>query len=214
MNNHPDIDFLLKYSSGQLEPALSVAIGVHVQECKMCQKQIVQLEEVGGAALESVNEELVSDELFNKLLADVEQLPTEQTTSAYENFAVAEIDKPFLQLLSERDYSSLEWQKVTRNISKATVAMNDPRFQVELLKFAPRAKIPQHTHTGSEVTVVLEGDFSDKGGIYRSGEFIVNDSSVEHQPLAGDDGCVCLAITDAPLKFTGTFGPIINWWVK
>ena len=73
---------------------------------------------------------------------------------------------------------------------------------------------PKHTHIGSEITVVLEGQFSDKDGTYKSGEFMVKDSSVEHQPLAGIEGCICLAITDAPLKFTGTFGPIINWWIK
>lgn len=214
MNYHPDIDFLLKYSSGQLEPALSVAIGVHLQDCESCREKVSQLEDVGGQTLESVTEESVSDEFFNKLLADVEELPIEQNISPFEECAVAEMDRPFVQQLSERNYENLQWEKVTKNISKATVAMNDPRFQVELLKFAPRAKIPKHTHSGSEYTLVLEGDFSDKDGTYRTGEFIVNDSSVEHQPLAGDEGCVCLAITDAPLKFTGTFGPIINWWVK
>ncbi len=214
MNYHPDIDLLLKYSSGQLEPALSVAIGVHLQACEACREQIAQLEDVGGATLEQANEESVSDEMLAMLMQEVDSLPIEQEVTPYEACAVAEMDRPFVQRLSERNYDDLKWEKVTKNISKATVAMNDPRFQVELLKFAPRAKIPKHTHSGKEFTLVLEGDFSDKEGTYRTGEFIVNDSSVEHQPLAGDEGCVCLAITDAPLKFTGTFGPLINWWVN
>lgn len=219
MNYHPDIELLLKYSSGQAEPAISVAVGVHVHECSTCQKSIAEFEAVGGSTLEAIPVEqqttdTVTDNLFDKLMQDVEQLPDNQSVSVYDDCAVASIDRPFLQQLSERNYGNLQWQKVTKNIFKATVAMNDPRYHVELLRFAPKAKIPIHTHTGSEITVVLEGQFSDKGGTYKSGEFIVSDSSVEHQPLAGSEGCVCLAITDAPLKFTGTFGPIINWWVK
>ena len=214
MNYHPDIELLLKYTSGQLEPALSVAVGVHIADCNQCKKNISEFEAVGGSTLEASDIEPLSDDLFEKLMADVEKIPVEQTHSVYDDFAVADIDKPFLKQLSERNYESLEWQSVTKNISKATVAMNDPRYQVELLRFAPMAKIPKHTHKGNEITVVLEGQFTDKSGTYKSGEFIVNDSSVEHQPLAGNEGCVCLAVTDAPLKFTGTFGPIINWWVK
>ncbi|MGB0495678.1 MAG: ChrR family anti-sigma-E factor [Kangiellaceae bacterium] len=214
MNYHPDIDFLLKYSSGQLEPALTVAISLHIQNCKICREQIAQLEEVGGATLESIEQDEINDDLFRHLLEEVNNLPIEQSVTPFEEFAIAELDRPLVQQLSERDYSNLDWQKVTSKISKATIAMNDSHFEVELLKFSPKAKIPKHTHIGKEITVVLEGEFSDKDGNYQAGEFIVKDSSEEHQPLAGDEGCVCLAITDAPLKFTGTFGSLINWWVR
>jgi putative transcriptional regulator len=212
MKYHPDIELLLKYSSGQLAPAISVAIGLHQESCKECQQRIQDLETVGGDTLDSLSySEVDVDTGFEQLMADLESVPQDDIHSKYADYAVAESDMTFLERLGQRDYWSFDWKRVTKNISRAVVDIDDGLHQVELLKFEPNAKIPKHTHLGEEFTVVLEGDFSDDNGRYREGEFIVQDQSNEHQPVAGNAGCVCLAITNAPLKFTGTFGPIINW---
>ncbi len=58
---------------------------------------------------------------------------------------------------------------------------------------------------------MLEGGFSDAYGHYLAGDVSVADSEVTHQPVADDDGdCICLAVTDAPLRFTGPLGSLIN----
>ena len=65
--------------------------------------------------------------------------------------------------------------------------------------------VPQHTHEGSELTLVLEGAFRDKTGRYARGDLALADGSIEHRPVAepGED-CMCLTVTDAPLRLTGT----------
>ena len=52
------------------------------------------------------------------------------------------------------------------------------------------------------MTLVLAGAFSDATGDYRRGDLQEADDSLEHKPHAapGDD-CICLAVTDAPLRF-------------
>lgn len=66
--------------------------------------------------------------------------------------------------------------------------------------------IPTHTHDGSELTLVLDGAFDDVTGHYARGDISVADESVEHRPVAGmERPCICFAVTDAPLRFTGTF---------
>ncbi len=49
---------------------------------------------------------------------------------------------------------------------------------------------------------MLKGSFSDISGRFGPGDFEETDESVDHQPIAdpGED-CICLAVTDAPLKF-------------
>jgi putative transcriptional regulator len=38
---------------------------------------------------------------------------------------------------------------------------------------------------------------------------------VEHRPVAKpDQPCICLAITDAPLNFSGALGWFFNQWAK
>lgn len=215
MKYHPDIELLLKYSSGQLEPALSVAIGLHQQQCKLCQSRIQDLESVGGNTLETLPNSFVENDGFEQLLGEIDDIPPITSTNAeYEHLAVAESDVSLLSQLDKLELDDIPWQRVTPSIWKAKLAMNDPRYQVEILKFSPNAKIPRHTHKGQEFTLVLQGDFSDQQDTYSYGEFIMQDQSNEHQPVAGPNGCICLAITDAPLKFTGTFGPVLNWLTR
>lgn len=219
MNYHPDIELLLKYSTGQLAPALSIAIGIHQQHCEICRNRIRDVESIGGDTLENLPSEQVShltkkvseQEALTLLMSQVESISQDEQPSAYEDCAVANSDLDLLERLSKRQFDTFTWKKVTTSISKADISVAEDDFKVELLKFDANAKIPQHTHEGQEFTLVLEGDFSDSLGKYESGEFIVQDTTVEHQPVAGSQGCVCLAITTAPLKFTGILGPVLNW---
>lgn len=222
MNKHPDIELLLKYASGKLEPSLAVAISLHQQTCQTCQKEISLLESVGGDAIEStvdiIHESIDStNNSFNSLMEKIEQQQDKQDNNSFENdnlesLAIAQSDHAFVKMMAEKQFDQIKWQKVSSKIWKANIAMNDPCYQVELLKFAPNANIPQHTHQGNEFTLVLDGDFSDHQGNYVEGDFITQNEEDHHQPIAGDKGCICMAITDAPLKFTGTLGPIFNWF--
>ena len=67
--------------------------------------------------------------------------------------------------------------------------------------------VPQHTHEGNELTLVLEGSFHDELGRYARGDLAITDPTVEHRPVA-DEGqdCLCLAVTDARLRLTGPLG--------
>ncbi len=219
MKYHPDIELLLKYANGQLPASISVAIGIHQHECQLCQERVADIEAIGGDAIElsqsSGNEcftPMEPNQSFEKLMGDIGSLSQFEEESEYAECAVADVDRPILAQLGNRDFSKLVWKRVTPWIKKAEVPLGQDGNQIEVLKFAPNAKIPQHTHKGEEITVVLEGDFSDAEGTYHEGEFIIQDQSNEHQPVAGKDGCICLAVTTAPLNFTGTFGPVLNWF--
>ena len=53
------------------------------------------------------------------------------------------------------------------------------------------------------MTLVLEGGFSDADGSYHAGDFIYRQPGDVHAPTAlQSEDCICLAVLDAPLKFT------------
>lgn len=62
--------------------------------------------------------------------------------------------------------------------------------------------MPDHGHKGREMTLVLQGAFSDADGRYGRGDVEIADDAVQHTPVAeaGQD-CICLAATEAPLRF-------------
>jgi putative transcriptional regulator len=213
MNYHPDIAILLDYANGKLAPAISIAVGLHQSQCKTCQQKVADLETIGGDTMAAVNApiKLSTAESFEKLFSLVSDQEQTETSDQLSDLAVAKDDQAILNQLANRDYASFQWQRLTPKISKAVVPLKQGQHQVQLLKFSANAKIPKHTHNGKEITLVLEGDFSDHLDNYPRGEFIVQDQKMEHQPIAGADGCICLAITNAPLKFTGVFGSLLNW---
>lgn len=65
-------------------------------------------------------------------------------------------------------------------------------------------KMPSHTHGGQEVTLLLQGGFSDGHNHFQRGDIAIADDEVDHSPVA-DKGvdCLCFAVTDAPLQLTG-----------
>lgn len=244
MKHHPDIKLLLSYASGQLSPALSLAIGLHVQHCEVCQQLVHEFEMIGGEMLDVLPDAEVSPNGFNQLLKSIESdelskvqqvTDTDQAAinqpsthpafldkasidkalmekESMQHAVIAESEHSIFKTLQKQQFDDLNWEKITGRIRKATIAMNDSIYEVSVLKLAANTKIPKHTHCGSEYTLVLQGDFKDKASRYGPGEFVYQDESHEHQPIAGKEGCVCLTVTDGPMKFTGTFGAVFNWF--
>jgi putative transcriptional regulator len=199
-----------------------------------------EFELIGGEMLDVLPDAEMATNSFNQLMSVIDEQEcldanvqnqhpqsAEKESSHVHPIAENMTDKPLIEgsepVLSESDYAifkqlqqkqfdDLKWEKITGRIRKATIAMNDSIYEVSLLNIAANTKVPKHTHCGSEYTLVLQGDFKDKAGRYGPGEFIYQDESHEHQPIAGKEGCICLAITDAPMKFTGTFGGVLNWF--
>jgi putative transcriptional regulator len=226
VQHHPQPELLLNYVSGKLSPAMSIVVALHQKRCQQCQAQIAELEAVGGEAIMnpvSTNQQQIEDSLqdnFAKLMATIEQTPSDESGIGDDNeasvfdLALASEDLDVFTQINELKIGRKSWQRVSRKIWRTQFDLPDEKFQLEVLKFAPYAKIPKHTHEGEEITQILQGAFSDQDGEYQAGEFLIRNSQHEHQPVAGPEGCICVAVTNAPLKFTGLLGPILNFFTR
>jgi anti-sigma factor ChrR (cupin superfamily) len=58
-----------------------------------------------------------------------------------------------------------------------------------IVRYAPGASFPTHTHPGGEEIFVLEGTFADEHGIYPAGTYLRNPPGSRHHPYS-PDGCV------------------------
>ena len=78
---------------------------------------------------------------------------------------------------------------------------------LSLFWIKPGRRIPQHTHEGSELSLVLDGAFSDINGHYGRGDISIADETVDHRPVADKERpCIGMAVTDGPLRLTGPLG--------
>ena len=71
--------------------------------------------------------------------------------------------------------------------------------------------VPEHTHRGTEYTLVINGEFSDGLNNYDSGDFIFMDGQNTHTPRSDNtQGCLVFTIVDQPLHFTSGIARLLN----
>lgn len=68
-----------------------------------------------------------------------------------------------------------------------------------IVKFAPGASFPRHTHFQGEELYVLEGVFSDENGDYPAGSYIRNPPGSSHEPFT-KEGCTLFVKLEQFLK--------------
>jgi putative transcriptional regulator len=200
-SHHPDLDFLTEYASGALPLAQSACVTAHLNYCRDCQRLASSLLEVGAAMFERVTPAPVGEALLDNVLARLDEEPPLSYAAA--SSLPASRMPPILQRLMAGDFSELVWKQITRTLSISYLRTGDPSFELALYHIRAGGRIPEHGHRGSELTLVLQGGFSDADGSYHPGDFIYRRSDEVHAPTAlQDEDCICLGVLDAPLKFT------------
>lgn len=197
---HPEIDILTEYAAGTLPLAQSACVSLHVNQCQQCQRAVVQLEELGAGLLEAMEPLPVGDTQLNAVLARLdEEKPLEYTRERER----AQGTPAILQRLMRGDFSDLSWKKIGSALRISYLKTGDTQHEFALYHIKAGGRIPEHTHRGGEMTLILEGGFSDANGSYHAGDFLYRRPGDVHAPTAlQSEDCICLAVLDAPLKFT------------
>ncbi|MEM1142494.1 MAG: ChrR family anti-sigma-E factor [Pseudomonadota bacterium] len=212
----PDLDILIEYAAGTLPLAQAACVTAHLNYCEESAKTVQQLQAVGTALFESLDPEPVGDALLNRVLGRLDEEPP-LSYDSYQDAAqkrgektdsegVIEMDATpsLLRRLMDGDFTDLPWKRITDTLRTTRIKTGDPNYEFSLLHIKAGGEIPHHDHHGSEMTLVLQGGFTDGEGEYHAGDFIYKTTEDVHAPRAFDDeDCICLAVLDAPLKFTG-----------
>jgi putative transcriptional regulator len=85
------------------------------------------------------------------------------------------------------------------------------KMHVSLLYIDKGTEIPNHTHLGLEMTLVLSGTICDENGEYGAGDLLINTPADTHTPhTRADEDCLCLSVLSAPLKFNKGLTRLLN----
>lgn len=203
INHHLDDDMLLHYAAGSLAEGWSVAVATHLALCPACRAKLEVLESVGGYFLQcdDADEKDVSKSWHN-LKARIEAgeienvLPMKKSTAANQTFP-----EPLRSYVEQA--GGLKWRRLGRGAAQMIIPTEDTTTTIRLLKIPAGQPVPEHSHGGLELTLVLDGSFSDEVATFRRGDVEMADGDLMHQPRASiEKDCICLAVTDAPLRFT------------
>jgi putative transcriptional regulator len=105
-----------------------------------------------------------------------------------------------------KDIADLPWKTRLPGLREYKVAEMDG-CTASLLWIRAGMAMPTHTHHGTELTLVVEGGFSDGEGHYVRGDVAYADDDVDHRPVADEgEDCICFAVTEGSLRLTGPIG--------
>lgn len=202
--HHLDDATLLSFAAGGLERPLAIVAGTHLGACAACRARLLEADRVGGALLQVPAPVVPSAQARAAMLArldDDEPLPAATPTVAVAHDP--DLLPASVQPYFGRTYSGLRWRTLAPGVQRIR-AHGIAGGQLFLLRIAAGKKLPVHSHQGNELTLVLKGAYDDVLGHFGPGDIADLDGDTEHQPItAPGEPCVCLAATDAPLRFSG-----------
>lgn len=213
-NFHPSDNLLLEYSAGSLDWALGICISAHLQFCPHCKHKVMQFNAIGASFLNHSRPMDVGPRTFDKLMRRIKSTQsTEETRKHTEPLGHDERAKTLPQVVQKllpKD-KPLKWSYVSPALRSAHLVTGQSKYEVCFHRLKRGGKAVQHDHRGLEITLVLEGSFSDEDGNYVPGDFIEKNAGQIHRPMAAQDkDCLCLSVVEAPVKVTGLMGKIIN----
>lgn len=194
IKHHIPDALLLDYASGRLSEPFALVVATHVSMCDECRARFEAHEIAGGALIEADEGAELSENLLDSVMARLDEAV--EDTPVYNRSGI--FPAPVMEALKGRPP---KWKPLGRGVRQQILRRNESG-SVRLLYIPPGLDVPDHTHGGLELTLVLQGAFSDEGGRFGVGDLELADANVEHQPVAEKgDPCICLAATDSALKF-------------
>ena len=209
INHHPPEDLLADFAAGRLDEADRLVIGVHAAQCPNCQRFIAAIEQLAGAAIEHAAPVAMADDAFATIMAAIDEPETASTQAPTSSQPVPLLDDDLPEMLRKCQFAKS--RRVAPGVKMQPIVLpGADKSRAFLLWSAPGTRMLEHSHTGTELTLVLKGSFSHQGGEYRPGDFDFGDGEVDHQPIVGGDmPCLCLVAMSGGMQMHGCLGLLI-----
>ncbi|SHI02486.1 ChrR family anti-sigma-E factor [Marivita hallyeonensis] len=203
VKHHLTDDLLMAYSVGDLPEAVNLIVATHISLCDECRAALEAYEALGGAVLDTCDSVALSETSLTSVL---DMIHTQDNAIVVNDRSAPAKDSVLPTPLADYVDGGLEnvkWRSVGMGVKQA-VLNTSSEASARLLYIPAGTAIPDHGHKGMELTLVLQGAFQDEDGYFGRGDIEIASEDVHHTPVADiSEDCICLAVTDAPLKFKG-----------
>lgn len=206
IKHHVSDDLMMAYACGNLPEAFSVAVAAHISMCDECRTAMESYDAIGGALLENQTNIGVGPDSLQRTLDKIAATEPVKKGSRPVN---SNVPAPLSDYVGF-NLDSIDWQPIGMGV-KQSILETSSEATARLLYIPPGTAMPDHSHSGIEMTLVLKGAFADESEYFAEGDVEIADGSTNHTPVAADGSpCICLAVTEAPLKFRRFFHRVIQ----
>ena len=212
INFHPDMQQLDLFVAGNAEPSHALILSAHIDLCQQCRQKCQKLQKIQAIDALSESPRLNGD--LSSMLHTITALPqlTEPLIKRSPNKTLELDGKEFIVPRSLRRYvqHTGNWSRLVGKLWQAPVDLGY-MGKANFIYMEKGGKVPEHTHKGTELTLVIDGQYSDGISDYDCGDFTLLDGQHKHQPHSDvDGGCLVFTIVDKPLHFTSGIARLLN----
>lgn len=212
IKHHLTEELLMGYAAGTLPEAFNLVVATHISMCDICRAALAEYETVGGEVMLEAAPVNLSEDSLAATMALIEEAPK------------FDIPKPThrpggifpapLRDYVSGDLDAVKWRKVGGGVSQM-ILNTSADATVRLLRIPAGTAVPDHGHRGTELTLVLQGAFVDETDRFAAGDIEIADEDLNHTPVAEEGmDCICLAATDAPLRFNSLLPRIAQKFIR
>lgn len=207
--HHPDGATLMSYAAATLAEPLAAVVASHVTMCPSCLAEVADLERFGAVLMLAATNRSASSPLRPKSRPS-DALKTEPRQIERRG----ELLPSPLVFAYDLTMDRIPWRRLGPGVWHHRLALRqESEGDLRLLRIAAGRRMPDHGHGGAELTLMLDGSYSDVTGEYRRGDVQDVDEEVEHQPIVGTEAdCVCLIASVHPARFKSLMGRITQPW--
>lgn len=200
-----------QYASGALSKPASVLVEAHLELKPENRKFVGDLEAVAGLALEQASPSdltMPSDALAAIFASSPDNISVDEDVVQSED---SSFQLPMsLRRLVGHDVDNIPWRTKLPGFKEFDLGEIDG-CHVNMFWIRPGRTVPAHTHKGYELSIVLDGAFTDERGRFGKGDISIADASVDHRPKAGSDRpCIGFAVLDDGVKLTGSWSQLVG----
>jgi len=213
MMRHLTDETLQDYACGVLNASMETLIACHLTVCPTCRQNALLADAIGGL---SFNDEPAVE--ITATAADILALdktaPINAPGALPTGVFQPGVPRPLARLLPTT-LETLPWKSFGPGLKQYNLG-TQPRKEgaFKLLSLDPGSRMSKHTHEHRELTYIISGSYSDEMGKFRAGDISDLSGEHNHRPHVDSDvPCISLIATDAPVKFEGLFGKIVQPFV-
>ena len=213
--HHLDDATLMRYASGDLDEAFLVVVATHLAMCDQCRKAVRDAEELGGEMLFACEPADMNPAALNSLLNRIDtEGRRDEPVLARPQPVRSDLPAPLARKVGQ-SLDAVSWRRVAPGVKRHVIETDDATSSsLYMLWIAPGVAVPEHSHGGSEMTLILSGAYRDDLGRFGPGDVADLDEHVEHQPRVEDgEPCICLIATETRARFSGLIGRLMQPFV-
>lgn len=212
----PD-EWVVAYASGHLSEAKSTIVATHAAYHPPLRARIADAEAIGGLLLEEGEKANVSEDMLEAIFAQIDNMNTSEPLAKTTSPEVQPVPGTQTWPKPLRDYvgdkaDKLKWRYMGPGMRRMKLWTGEDGECLWLFKAKGGIQMPEHDHTGQEMTLVLEGSYHVGDAQFKPGDIEIAADDIEDHRVQIDEGqdCICLVVTESPVKLKSVIGRVLQ----